>query len=94
MALKDHSVFGEGFAVAVAILDIFYIGFTRNLTDWRYLTDVLEGYALEIAMLGVIYTLLNPISKKKVRMLIIDKSIHIKFRPTWVWGSLPKQRIN
>jgi undecaprenyl-diphosphatase len=54
-----HSAFGKGFVVAVAILVMLFIGFTRIFTAAHYLTDVLAGYAMGIAWSGVVYTLVE-----------------------------------
>ena len=59
LAPKVHSAFGKGFVVAVAILVMLFIGFTRIFTAAHYLTDVLAGYAIGIAWFGVVYTLVE-----------------------------------
>jgi undecaprenyl-diphosphatase len=59
LAPKVHSAFGKGFVVAVAILVMLFIGFTRIFTAAHYLTDVLAGYAMGIAWSGVVYTLVE-----------------------------------
>ena len=59
LAPKMHSAFGKGFVVAVAILAIIYIGFTRVFTGAHYLTDILSGYALGLAWFALIITLIE-----------------------------------
>lgn len=53
---KMRSAFGKGFVVAVALLAILFIGFTRIFTGAHYLTDVLSGYALALAWFGLAIT--------------------------------------
>jgi undecaprenyl-diphosphatase len=54
-----RSAFGKGMVVAVAIILMLFVGFTRVFTAAHYLTDVLSGYALGICWSGVIYTLIE-----------------------------------
>ena len=56
LAPKMRSAFGKVFVVAVAILLMLFVGFTRVFTAAHYLTDVLAGYALGIAWFGAAYT--------------------------------------
>jgi undecaprenyl-diphosphatase len=62
---KIRSAFGKGLLVAVAILIMLFIGFTRVFTAAHYLTDVLAGYAMGIAWSGAAYTLIEIYFQKK-----------------------------
>jgi membrane-associated phospholipid phosphatase len=62
---KMKSAFGKSFVVAVAILAMLFIGFTRVFTAAHYLTDVLAGYAMGIAWSGVAYTLVELYFQKR-----------------------------
>jgi len=62
---KIRSAFGKGLVVAVAILIMLFIGFTRVFTAAHYLTDVLAGYALGIAWSGAAYTLIEIYFQKR-----------------------------
>jgi undecaprenyl-diphosphatase len=65
LAPKVRSAFGKGFVVAVAILVMLFIGFTRIFTAAHYLTDVLSGYALGICWSGALYTLIETYFQKR-----------------------------
>jgi len=65
LAPKVRSAFGKGFVVAVAILVMLFVGFTRVFTAAHYLTDVLSGYALGICWSGAIYTLIETYFQKR-----------------------------
>ena len=56
---KMRSAFGKGMVIAVAIILMLFVGFTRVFTAAHYLTDVLSGYALGICWSGAIYTLIE-----------------------------------
>jgi undecaprenyl-diphosphatase len=56
---KIHSVFWKLVVVALALLIIGFVGFSRIFTGGHYLTDILAGYAVGIAWSGVIYTLIE-----------------------------------
>jgi undecaprenyl-diphosphatase len=56
---KMRSAFRKGMVIAVAILLMLFIGFTRVFTAGHYLTDVLAGYALGICWSGAFYTLIE-----------------------------------
>ena len=62
---KIRSAFGKGLVVAVAILIMLFIGFTRVFTAAHYLTDVLAGYAMGIAWSGAAYTLIEIYFQKR-----------------------------
>jgi len=62
---KIRSTFGKGLLVAVAILIMLFIGFTRVFTAAHYLTDVLAGYAMGIAWSGAAYTLIEIYFQKR-----------------------------
>ena len=65
LAPKMKSALGKAFVVALAILIMFFIGFTRVFTAAHYLTDVLAGYALGIAWFGAVNTLIETYFKSR-----------------------------
>jgi undecaprenyl-diphosphatase len=50
--------------IVTAGLVILYIGFSRMFVGDHYLTDVLAGYGLGVALCGLVYTLVEVIAKK------------------------------
>ena len=62
---KMQSTFGKGLVVALAIILMLFIGFTRIFTGAHYLTDVLAGYAMGIAWFGAAYTLVEVYFQKR-----------------------------
>jgi membrane-associated phospholipid phosphatase len=62
---KMQSTFGKGLVVALAIILMLFIGFTRIFTGAHYLTDVLAGYAMGIAWSGAAYTLVEVYFQKR-----------------------------
>ena len=56
---KRRSALGKGMVIAVAIILMLFVGFTRVFTAAHYLTDVLSGYALGICWSGAVYTLIE-----------------------------------
>lgn len=62
---KMPSAFWKVFVVAVTILIIGFIGFSRIFTGGHYLTDILSGYAVGIAWSGLIYTLIEIYFQKR-----------------------------
>lgn len=65
LAPKMRSAFGKGMVVAVALIIIGFVGFTRVFTGGHYLTDVLAGYAVGIAWAGAAYTLIEIYFQKR-----------------------------
>ena len=59
------SVFWKWVVIAMALLIIGFVGFSRVFTGGHYLTDVLSGYAVGIAWSGLVYTLIELISQKR-----------------------------
>jgi undecaprenyl-diphosphatase len=68
---KMRSAFGKGMVIAVAIILMLFVGFTRVFTAAHYFTDVLAGYAMGIAWFGVVYTLVE-------RYFVKRKVVHAK----------------
>jgi len=62
---KMKSAFWKVVIVAVAVLIIGFIGFSRIFTGGHYLTDILAGYAVGIAWSGAIYTLIEIYFQKR-----------------------------
>ena len=50
--------------IVTAGLVILYIGYSRMFVGDHYLTDVLAGYGLGIALCGSVYTLVEVIARK------------------------------
>jgi membrane-associated phospholipid phosphatase len=65
LAPKMPSAIWKGVVVAVALLIMGFVGFSRIFTGGHYLTDVLAGYALGIAYTGAIYTLIEIYFQKR-----------------------------
>jgi membrane-associated phospholipid phosphatase len=65
LAPKMSSAFWKGVVIAAALFIIGLIGFSRIFTAGHYLTDVLSGYAVGIAWMGVIYTLIELYFQKR-----------------------------
>ncbi len=65
LAPKMTSSFWKAAVVAVALLIIGFIGFSRIFTGGHYLTDILSGYAVGIAWSGAIYTLIELYFQKR-----------------------------
>ena len=61
---KMPSRFWRAMVIVTAGLVILYIGFSRMFVGDHYLTDVLAGYALGVALCGLVYTLVEVISRK------------------------------
>ncbi len=59
LAPKMPSILGKVAVVAVALLIIGFVGFSRIFTGGHYLTDILAGYAVGIAWFGAAYTLIE-----------------------------------
>ena len=72
---KIQPAFGKVLLVAVTILVILFVGFTRIFTAAHYLTDVLAGYAMGIAWSGIVYTLIEIFFQKR-RILHTQKKIN------------------
>jgi membrane-associated phospholipid phosphatase len=61
---KMPSPFWKAVGIVAAVLIILFIGFSRIFIGDHYLTDVLAGYGLGIAWAGLVYTLVELISRK------------------------------
>ncbi len=56
---KIASTFWKVVVIALALLIIGFVGFSRIFTGGHYLTDILSGYAVGIAWFGLVYTLIE-----------------------------------
>jgi membrane-associated phospholipid phosphatase len=56
---KMPSAFWKAVVVAVSLIIIGFIGFSRIFTGGHYLTDILAGYAVGVAWSGAVYTLIE-----------------------------------
>ncbi len=56
LAPNMPSAFWKVIVVAVSVIIIVFVGFSRIFTGGHYLTDILSGYALGIAWSGMAYT--------------------------------------
>ena len=65
MAPKMPSAFWKVFVVAMALLIIVFVGFSRIFTGGHYLTDILAGYAVGIAWSGLSFTLIEIYFQKR-----------------------------
>lgn len=65
IAPKMRSAFWKVVVVAVALLIIGFVGFSRIFTGGHYLTDILAGYAVGIAWASVAYTLIEIYFQKR-----------------------------
>jgi membrane-associated phospholipid phosphatase len=65
LAPKIKSAFLKGLVIAIALLIMGFVGFSRIFTGGHYLTDVLAGYAIGIAYFGAIYTLIEIYFQKR-----------------------------
>jgi membrane-associated phospholipid phosphatase len=65
LAPKMPSAIWKVVVVAVALLLIGFVGFSRIFTGGHYLTDILAGYAVGIAWSGVVYTLIEIYYQKR-----------------------------
>jgi membrane-associated phospholipid phosphatase len=54
-----RSVIAKAFVIALAVLVILYVGYSRIFVGDHYLSDVLAGFALGIAWSGLVYTLVE-----------------------------------
>ena len=64
---KIPSRFWKAVVIVTAGLIILYIGFSRMFVGDHYLTDILAGYGLGVAWPGLVYTVVEVISKKKMQ---------------------------
>src|SRR5512142_480292 len=62
---KMTSAFWKAVVVALALLIIGFVGFSRIFTGGHYLTDILSGYAVGIAWSGAVYTLIELYFRKR-----------------------------
>jgi undecaprenyl-diphosphatase len=61
---KMPSRFWKAVVIVTAGLVILYIGYSRMFVGDHYLTDVLAGYGLGVALCGSVYTLVEVIARK------------------------------
>ncbi len=61
---RIKSYFSKSLVVMIALLVIFYVGFSRLYLGDHYLTDVIAGYAVGIAWLGVACTSVEVLFQK------------------------------
>ena len=61
---KISSRFWKAVVIVTAGLVILYIGFSRMFVGDHYLTDVLAGFGLGVALCGSVYTLVEVIARK------------------------------
>jgi undecaprenyl-diphosphatase len=61
---KMPSRFWKAVVIVTAGLVILFIGYSRLFVGDHYLTDVLAGYALGVALCGLVYTLVEVIARK------------------------------
>lgn len=59
------SLFWKWVVIAVALLIIGFVGFSRIFTGGHYLTDVLAGYAVGMAWSGLVFTLIELFFKNR-----------------------------
>jgi membrane-associated phospholipid phosphatase len=59
--------------IVLALLIVFYIGFSRIFVGDHYLTDVIAGLALGVAWSGFVYTLVELIFKKRIKGYVEEK---------------------
>lgn len=65
LAPKMPTVFWKVVVVALGLLMMGFVGFSRIFTGGHYLTDVLAGYAVGMAWSGLIYTLIELYFQKR-----------------------------
>ncbi|HZY44159.1 MAG TPA: phosphatase PAP2 family protein, partial [Anaerolineae bacterium] len=65
---KISSHFWKAIVIITTLLIILYIGYSRLFVGDHFLTDVLAGYGLGIAWSGLVYTVVELISKKKMKL--------------------------
>ena len=63
---KIPSRFWKAVVIVTAGLVILYIGFSRMFVGDHYLTDILAGYGLGVAWPGLVCTLVEVVSRKKM----------------------------
>ncbi len=61
---KMPSRFWQAVVIVMAMLVILYIGYSRMFVGDHYLTDILAGYGLGVALCGAVYTLVEVIARK------------------------------
>jgi membrane-associated phospholipid phosphatase len=62
---KMASAMKKTAVIALAVLIIMFVGFSRIFTGGHYLTDILSGYAVGIAWSGLVYTLIEIYFQKR-----------------------------
>jgi len=67
---KMSTHFWKGVVIAVAVLIILYVGFSRLFVGDHYPSDILAGYGLGIAWGGFVYTLVEWISRRNKRRYV------------------------
>jgi undecaprenyl-diphosphatase len=75
---KMPSRFWKFAVIALALLIILYVGFSRVFVGDHYPSDILAGYALGVAWGGLAYTSIEIVSKKlKQRHQISDQASYV-----------------
>ena len=70
---RMSSRFWKAVVIVTAGLIILYIGVSRLFVGDHYLSDVLAGYALGIAWSGLVYTVVELITKKRMNGHVQEK---------------------
>jgi undecaprenyl-diphosphatase len=65
VAPRMTSRFWKAVIIVAAVLVILFVGYSRLFVGDHYLSDVLAGYALDIAWSGLVYTRVELIAKRK-----------------------------
>jgi membrane-associated phospholipid phosphatase len=73
LAPKIRPMLGKIFVIALALLLILFVGFSRIFTGGHYLTDILAGYGVGLAWSGFVYTLVEMYYQRK-------RSFHVQKR--------------
>ncbi len=58
------SRFWQAVVIVAAVLLLLYVGYSRMFVGDHYLTDILAGYGLGVALCGAVYTLVEVIARK------------------------------
>jgi len=73
---KMTSALWKTIVVAIAVLIITFVGFSRIFTGGHYLTDILSGYAVGLAWSGLVYTLIEIYFQKRRRQNVKKEQNH------------------
>jgi undecaprenyl-diphosphatase len=53
---RISSGFGKFMVIAISVLIVLFVGFSRIFVGGHYMTDAIAGYALGLAWAGIAYT--------------------------------------